>query len=225
MSQWLDSPWIVPERAAFLKKKYIDIHTLNRAYVETFRSFEEVEDPRIPSISAIKKVMNDTYIDHMDALEFENDLGEKMLQWRTQTLRRYDDAHPVAAHIGGASAEHLLAKNSWQFGKAVDEWGVSEHLDSLNSFLLSMHACRDTSQGKPWWLAENGSGGIWTNLNSVMRSADFLLSTITMAAMLGAYGVVFWQYRPEICGMESPNFGLVKLNGNDTVRSLETPAC
>ena len=221
MSQWLDSDWIVPERVTFLKNKYGSLEALNHAYMETFKTFEEVTDPRVPGYFGTKAVVTETYIDNMDALEFENYLGAKMLRWRAETLRSIDHAHPVMGHIGGAGAEHLLAKNSWEICKMLDVWGVSEHIDQLDGFLLSMQGCRDTAGSKPWWLAENGSGSIWTGLNSSMRSPEFLVSTIAMASMLNAQGIVFWQYRPEISGKESPNFGLVRLNGQDSPRSLE----
>lgn len=218
LSRWLDSAACQKRRAAFLRAKYKTLETLNQAHVARYTAFEEAVDPRLATEHGGKKPVSDTVLGNMDALEFENVLEAELMDWRAAMVRASDGKHPVVSHIGSGNG-HELRKNSWALSRSLDAWGTSIHEGSLEKHLLPMHVSREAAGGKPWWLAENSSGSMWMGLNSFKRSALFVQSTLTIAQMLKAAGVMFWQYRPEIKDGESPNFGLVKLDGQDTSRS------
>ncbi|HBP38930.1 MAG TPA: hypothetical protein DD640_09375, partial [Clostridiales bacterium] len=116
----------------------------------------------------------------------------------------------------------------WEVCQPLDGWGISLHIGTIASYLLPMGMTQSMTRAgeclMPWWLAENGSGSVWNGLNTNRKSVRFLLSSMVMAIMLETAGVMFWQYRPEIKDAESPSFGLVKLNGDDTERSLAVSA-
>ncbi|GEM_PF-2140499 len=209
----LDSPWCQIQRAVFLQEKYGTIERLNKAYVRQYNSFEEVRDQRPDN----KQASGTNYLPDMDADEFHTWMIVKMCQWRADTVRLHDPVHPVTSH--GLQS----ASDAWEVHKPLDGWGISLHIGTIGGYLLPVCMSRSMTRAweeeKAWWLAENGSGSTWYGLNSNRKSVHFLISAVVMGVMLKTTGVMFWQYRPEIKDVESPNFGLVKLNGEDTERS------
>ena len=218
MSDWLDSEWCNKKRAIFLEKKYSDIETLNHAYVSQYESFDQVLDTRLAdsNYTKPKQQIGGMYQRNMDSYLFFDYLAIELCQWRVDNVREFDNEHIITCH----TSANPLKFDSYGIGDKVDEWGLSRHSGNLDEFMLGMHAAKLTSNNKPWWLAENSSGSIWTGLNSIKRTVEFILTNLTMAMMFNAKGVFFWQYRPEIKDAESPNYGMVKLNGKDSKRSI-----
>ena len=221
MSQWLDSPSSRAQRVEFLRRRYGSLAGLNAAWLQEYTDWDQVEDPRQSHPLGLKHILEGLHVDNMDMLAFENEMRAWHMRWRCDAVRAADPHHPVMAHAGGSTALHF---DGWHLAPPVDIWGVSEHMPDLNAYALSCHACAATAAGKPWWLAENSSGRFYLGLAAQQRSAAFVRSTHVLALMHAASADIFWQYRPEICGPESPNFGLVGLDGEPTARSSAVAA-
>jgi beta-galactosidase len=217
MSQWLDSPDSRAMRQAFLHERYGSLDGLNRAWCQDYTDWSQVEDPRQSLPIGLKGIVEGLHVDNMDMLAFENHARAWHMGWRCAAAREADPGHPVMSHVGGDEA--TLRFDSWSLAPHTDIWGVSAHAPDLASYALACQACSAAAAGRPWWLTENSSGRFYLGLDAEQRSPDFLRSTHVLALMHGASGDIFWQYRPEIFGQESPNFGLVGLGGEPTERS------
>lgn len=210
-TDWLSSDTCQARRVEYLRGKYGVIEALNRAYVTRYTDFGQVTDLR----DTRQGHPPSRYTHYMEEMAFHNHMLAELCRWRVDVIRGEDAVHPITGHHGGNPVYY----NGWELSRPLDQWGLSRHGDTLDDFLLPMCCGQATAQGKPWWLAENGSGSTWTSVNSRMRSVHFLESTFVMCVMLQAAGMMLWQYRPEIKDAESPNFGIVKLNGEPTCRS------
>jgi beta-galactosidase len=71
------------------------------------------------------------------------------------------------------------------------------------------------AQGKICYNVENHINGGSTGLHQKVIGLEALLKDILPQIGLGIKGFVFWQFRPEILGPESPAWGLVNLDGTD----------
>ena len=217
MSQWLDSPHSRAMREVFLRDKYGSLDELNRVWCQEYTDWSQVEDPRHSLPIGLKGIVEGLHVDNMDMLAFENHARAWNMRWRCEAVREADPGHPVMSHVGGSDA--TLRFDGWSLAPPTDIWGVSEHAADLESYALACQACAATAAGKPWWLAENSSGRLYFGLAAEQRTPEFVRCTHVLALMHGASGDIFWQYRPEIFGQESPNFGLVGLDGEPTERS------
>jgi len=112
----------------------------------------------------------------------------------------------------------------WLVAEQVDQWGTSCYERDLGAVALTFHATQAAHRGsrladKGWWLSEQTGGRTWSHTGDNLRSTEFLRTFHILAMAFGAIGSVYWQWRPEIFGQESPHFGLTNLGGEPTART------
>ena len=222
MSQWLDGEYSRKERIGYLRTKCGDLAALNAAWQEDFAEWDQVDDPRISAPLGLKLPSEGHHVDNIDVIESENHARSRNMEWRARAVRGADPGHPVMGHVGSMAGRWETGIDSWDLASHVDVWGVSGHFDNLDDYAVACHVCSEVAAGRPWWLAESGSGRLGLGFHGKQKSPDFLQSVHTLVMMYGGTGEIYWQFRPEIFGPESPNFGLVGLGGEPTVRSRRT---
>ena len=214
---WLPECFCTATQARFqrwLGDQYTDIQTLNRKYGRSYESFTEI---RIPKAGV--------FGDMMDYWEFLHWVKQERLRWLVETIGSADANHMVVSHAGYPL---LWDSDAWSLATSVGKWGTScyvgdEHpaltpLD-IHDIALELNATRDSGQGKAWWVAEMTAGRVWEGLGHGQRSDEEVRLKMILGLSLGAEGLLFWQWRPEIYGQESPNFGLTGLDGELTSRT------
>ena len=198
----------------WLKNTYKEIAELNRKYGTSYRSFTEVHIPK-----------TGVYGDRFDYWEFIHWLKQDRLNWLAQTIHATDPHHVVVSHAG---YPFIWDSDAWGLATTIDKWGTScyignEHrsLESqdIHDIALVFNATRDSAQGKPWWVAETTGGSFWEGLAHGRTSDAEVRQKMVLGFSFGAEGLLFWQWRPEIYGQESPNFGLTALGGELTSRT------
>jgi beta-galactosidase len=188
---------------AWLRRRYSSIHELNHRWNRNYRSWDDVELPRNGA----------TFNDMIDWRLFFVDTITGELALRSHAVREADGAHPVMVHtvpmpyfnqINACSDEYELAKHCDLFG------------NSLGSHPLAAALTETRAAGKRVINAEiHAVGGSTYNRPAQPSDVDMDRHILVPLAR-GIKGFLFWQYRPETLGTESPAWGLTDLAGGPT---------
>ena len=201
---------------AYLKGKYGGIGELNKAWYRQYSSWDEVYPPMYWG----------GYPDWIDFIKFRIANQGRLLRWRTSVLRKADPRALLVSHglptTLGSMANHLT--DDWRNAAHVDIYGLScfPHWFGYDGIeTVKVHdMIRGASAGKMFWTAETQAGPSGEGLMH-SKSPDpediRLWNWISLAS--GAKGVLYWQWRPELLGPESPGFGLCHLDGTPTERT------
>lgn len=187
----------------WLENKYGGVEGVNHAWGRNYQHMDEVELPRC----------GQTIQDMIDwRLFFAETLAEEC-RMRAEAVKKYDRQHPVMVHtvpmpyfnmVNACSDEYLLAQHCDMFG------------NSLGSSPFSATTATTAAYGKWVMNAEiHAIGGDTFNRPSVPTFNE-MKRHIFIPLGRGVKGFLFWQYRPERMGLESPAWGLTDLAGGDT---------
>ncbi len=193
-------------QAAFrewLKDKYKSIEALNASWQRCYNNFDEVEAPKCPR----------TYNDMMDWRIFFSQTLTKDLQMRIDAVRKFDKATPVMVHTVPFPVFSMInaCADDYQLAKICDGFGNSA---SIEMFPATISVC--VAKNKPVMSAEIPAlCGETFNQPGYITYNDFK-RCIFVPLSVGVKGFLFWQYRCELLGRESPAWGLTDLAGNST---------
>jgi beta-galactosidase GanA len=203
---------------AWLKDRYGTIEELNKAWYRRYGAWEEVYPPRFVG----------SYPDWLDWLKFRLENQRNQMRWRIKTLRSVDSKHPLTSHGIAYTLQgmptHLT--NDFDIAPEVDQWGLSAfpmwaNQHSSDYFrLLDLVRSASAASGRKFWQNELQGGQSAAGLyrSRTPRAEDTALWNWT-AFMCGAKGLMYWQWRPELLGPESPGFGLCRLDGSPSDRT------
>ncbi|GIF47346.1 beta-galactosidase/beta-galactosidase [Asanoa ferruginea] len=203
---------------AGLRASYGSLDALNDAWSRRFSSWDQVEPPRL--FEAVP-----------DMIDWRSHWFRNLAGWldrRCAVVRAADPAHPVMTHVAlsgftGQLATHTL--DEYTLTSPIDVFGTSSFptwlmADDHVEHLFNLDTARGAADGKPFWQAElQGGRGRRDGRRSTPHPVP---STVALwmwnALAAGASGVVFWQWRPELLGPESPGYGLCAPEGSVTTR-------
>lgn len=135
------------------------------------------------------------------------------MQMRADAVKKYDKQHPVMAHtvtipyfsmVSGCSDDYLLAKSCDLFG------------NSVGSEPFPAHVTTSAAEGKTILNAEIHAIGGNTFGRPGIPTFEQMKRHIFVPLGRGVKGFLFWQYKPERIGLESPAWGLTELDGSST---------
>ncbi|MEV0713260.1 beta-galactosidase [Asanoa sp. NPDC050611] len=203
---------------AGLRSSYGSLDALNSAWSRRFSDWDQVEPPRL--FEAVP-----------DMVDWRSHWFRNLAAWldrRCAVVRAADPAHAVMTHVAlsgftGQLATHTL--DEYTLTAPVDVFGTSSFptwlmADDHVEHLFNLDTARGAADGKPFWQAElQGGRGRRYGRDSTPHPAP---STVALwmwnALAAGASGVMFWQWRPELLGPESPGYGLCAPDGSVTER-------
>lgn len=187
----------------WLRNKYTTIKKLNSVWQRNYLSFEEVETPRNMQV----------YRDMIDWREYHADSLVLDLKNRVECVKKYDTRHPVMVHtvpspyfnmVNSCCDDYKMAKYCDMFGNSIGS----------SPFPARLSVC--SAKGKRIINAEiHAVGGDTINRPNISTYNDFKRH-IFIPFSCGIKGFLFWQYRPETLGRESPAWGLTDLSGKTT---------
>ena len=194
----------------WLKKKYGNIDSLNDAWGgSTYTDWSQIEMP-----------LKGNYANMLDLHLFHRHWIREELKWRVKLVKKIDDEAICLSHTaGGLATVTKTPYNIWDLAEIVDIWGTSDYEIDFYRAALLHNLIRSSCNGGEWWLSEQTGGRTWTLFGEKHRSKTFIVQKMVQAISYGAKGNIIWQYRPEIFGQESPNFGLVFEDGTYTERT------
>lgn len=202
----------------WLKRRYGTLDQLNKAWYRRYSDWAEVYPPRYLG----------SYPDWLDWLRFRIETRKDLMRWRVQTLRSVDKKHQLISHGVGWTLHSMptYLTNDFDIAQEVDQWGLSlfpmwGNMDA-GEYCRSLDLVRSASAqyGKRWWQSElqGGQSSMGLVRSRIPRGED-IAQWNWLAFMVGAKGLMYWQWRPELLGPESPGFGLCKLDGSRTDRT------
>ncbi len=187
----------------WLRMKYPTIQDLNKAWNRNYQDWDELEVPR----------NSHTFNDMIDWRIFFAQTLTNELRMRVDAVKEQDGVHPVMVHtvpmpyfnmINACSDEYHLAELCDMFG------------NSLGSHPLAAAMSVSAAPGKKVINAEiHAMGGNTYNRPNIPTFEEFKKHIFVPLAR-GIKGFLFWQYRPETLGTESPAWGLTALDGGET---------
>lgn len=187
----------------WLQHRYGCIDTLNQAWARRYQDWDELELPAQPH----------TYRDFIDWRMFFVDTMRDELIRRKNAIRRFDNDHPVMCHTVPPPIFPVVscASDDWLFAESGDLHG-----NSIGSDPFAADLVRSASSGKPVINAEiHALGGSTFNRPQPIGEAE-MKRHILIPLAHGIKGFLFWQYRPERLGAESPAWGLTKPDGSES---------
>lgn len=187
----------------WLQQKYKSIDNLNRYWNRNYNNWTEVEIPRQPS----------TFRDLIDWRMFFVETITDEMRKRAEIVKLLDKNHPVMCHTVPMPVFNLVTCGS-------DDWELAEHCDifgnSVGSSPMAADLLKSAATGKMIINAEihalPGNTFDWPEPVSFEEMKTHILTPLAH----GVKGFLFWQYRPESLGLESPAWGLTDREGNIT---------
>lgn len=217
----------------WLDERYGSLETLNETWETRYTAWSQVSPPNY----------HGGYPRFLDWLRFRLDTQQRHMGWRADVLNDNDRTANVRAHgISGNLGDLPHRYNDdWRSAETVDEWGTTtfphwgpDHPEittdperQARGHHIMLDVARGAADGKPFWQTELQGGHVRSG-NSIdpmglTRGPDPDPESIALwnwnALAGGATGLLYWQYRPEMLGHESPGFGLVGRDGSLTERT------
>jgi beta-galactosidase len=213
----------------WLKAKYGTLDALNRAWYRGFKTWDQVEPPRFPTILS--------YTDYLDWRAFIDDKLAEDLKTRVDAVRSADHLHPITSH---AAAPALFTSPTDGYGEP-DDWKMTESADFFGTSLYPKHAestrpwpyqmlaaALDFSRSaghsfrKGFWIGElqAGQGATGTRIADPV-TADDERDWMWQVVAHGAREIAVYAWYPMSSGFESNGYGLINLDGTLTARAQE----
>ncbi len=209
----------------WLEAEYGDIGALNEHWMRSYASFDEVEWP-----------LTGVHADLGTRFRFDQQRVADWMTWRAEQVRVHDTKNRVVSHTGGIGPVSRLGDpfgpdptDPWLFTEALDVWGTTCYMTDYREWSFLLDSTRSSAQGRPYWVSEMNGGkghimppsllpgaGLYSNY---LRTPEEIRSQVLLTFSHGGEGVVFWQWRPEQFGPESPGWGLANAAGDLTDRT------
>jgi len=210
---------------SWLLERYVTLDNLNNAWFRCYSGWEQVVPP----------IRFGTYPDMIDWRRFWLYNLASWLKSRAAAARRgapgklIQSHSPFSGFMGGNNNGGLGNELGDEFllANEVDVYGLSSFPlwlmgnDHINGHLINVEIIAEAAGDKPFYQTElQGGAGKAGLLGGLVPSEDDIRQWNWNIIAAGGKGSVYWQYAPEPSGMESPGFGLVDFQGEDTPRSL-----
>lgn len=187
----------------YLKVKYEGrIEKLNDVWGRCYRDFEDIQLP----------TERFTFSDFIDFREFHLDTLTKEANSRIRLAKEIDKNHPVYLHVVPNTSSIFNALTG------VDDFAMAKECDVFAStnFAKPIWSILTTSAGvgKTCYNVECHIGNGNTKMHQKQISLKDMVKDLVPQIGMGIRGFMFWQYRPEVFGHESPAWGVTKTDGS-----------
>ena len=184
----------------WLQRKYAALDQLNQIWGRCYSAWSQVELPRVAG----------TINDFIDWREFHLDTMTREAQWRLASVAEHDPRHARYLHI---------VPYWFNAVTCVDNFAVAEPCEvfaaTMNGGPVMASEVISAAAGKRCYNVESHINFGNTDLHQPIVDERALRRNLLPQIGLGVKGFLFWQYRAETLGMESPAWGLVRPDGSD----------
>lgn len=186
-----------------MRRRYGSIDALNRRWGRCYSSFDELELPR----NAM------TFADFIDWREFQLDVLTGEAQWRLSMVREVSPGTFPHLHVVPHTIRCFNAVN------CVDDFALAKECEIFGSTMMndpffSASACSAAGNRLLYnaeWHINFGSGAM--HPRRIDRTTFFREALPQLA--WNVRGILYWQFRPESLGFESPAWGLIRGDGTE----------
>ncbi len=198
---------------SWLDRKYGSLEAINQAWGRCYQNWQQVETPRNPH----------TILDYIDWREFHIDTMTAEASWRLEMVKELDPTHVRYLHV---VPNVMSVFNS--VACCADDFALAELCQvfaaTMNGGPVYAPQVLSAGRGKLCYNVESHLNFGMTNMHQRQLDLNDLLRDWLPQIGLGIRGFLFWQFRPEVLGFESPAWGVVGLDGSDRpiTRALRT---
>lgn len=207
----------------WLKDNYKTIDNINNKWFRRYREFEDVNPPT-------------NFLDYVEMMEWRKFMTwsiSDQMRWRYKVLKEnLPNDKLIMSHTvfhGATSGFGLFGCDDYELSYYLDLFGLSLFPLWANFNLFDicceLDITRSMSRGKKCINLELQGGIAGSSPTGLSRSPIPKRNHLRMwnftDIAFGMKGIMYWQYRSEMLGKESPCFGLVKRDGSFTERSDE----
>lgn len=184
----------------WLERRYGSIEGLNEAWHRNYGSWNELELPIQPH----------AFKDMVDWRTFFVDTVTENMEMRARIAREHDKTHPVMCHT--VPTPHFnpvtCGSDDWALARCCDLFGNSVGSDPMPADMM-----RSAARGKTVINAEIHAIPGSTFFRPAPAGFEEMKRHLLVPLAHGIKGFLFWQYRPELLGAESPAWGLTFPDG------------
>jgi beta-galactosidase len=188
---------------AWLRRRYPSLDALNQRWGRCYSAWEEVEAPRVP----------DCLVDWVDWREFHLDGMTEEARWRLAVVERADPRRVRYLHVVPNTMQPFNAVS------CVDDFALAPDCQvfaaTMNGAPTMTLQTVSAGRGKVCYNVESHVDFGSTGFHQRLLGPGELRRDLLPQLGLGIKGYLFWQYRSERLGLESPAWGLVKTDGSD----------
>lgn len=185
-----------------MRQKHKTLDKLNDLWGRCYNDWDDVELPR-------ERL---AYSDFIDFREFQLDTMTNEANMRIDCVRKYDKKHPVYLHVVPNTSSIFNALTG------VDDFALAKECDVFAStnFAGPIWSVLTTSagKGKVCYNVECHIGNGTTQMHQKQITLSDMVNDLVPQIGMGLRGFMFWQYRPETLGYESPAWGVTKPDGS-----------
>lgn len=191
-----------------MQKKYSSIDRLNERWGRCYTDFDEIELPRNASVIA----------DFIDWREFQLNVMTEEAKMRLNLVREVSPDKFPHLHVVPHTIHCFNAVN------CVDDFALADACDIFGATMMKdpiFAASAASSAGdKPFYNAEwHINFGSASMHQRVIDRKTFLREALPQLAW-NVRGFLYWQFRPETLGLESPAWGVIHPDGSDRPVSI-----
>ena len=184
----------------WLQERYQDINRLNEIWGRCYLDWDEIELPENPG----------TFADMIDWRLFNCDSLSVEARRRILVVKTLDSKHPVYLHPVPNTLQHLNSITG------ADDFQITKGCDCVGGTIngtVSALQCASTADGRVVYNVESHlrNGGT-TMYPRNLRTQDIAYEFLPQIGH-GTKGFLYWQYRCEVLGRESPAWGLMDVDG------------
>lgn len=210
----------------WLKRRYGELDSLNRAWYRAFGGWEEILPPKFVSLMS--------HTEFVDWQEFILDKLAEDLRWRHELVRRCD-GHLTSSHSSMPAVFTLPisshgSPDDWRMCRQVDIWGTSlypKHLGAAETNHPAFRAAMlDTARSacdavdSPMWLGELQAGHGYVGVFAAQMTAEDARFYGWQSVAHGVKGLHWYAWYPMTSGLESAGFGMAGLDGLPSPRAI-----
>lgn len=205
---------------AWLKQKYGTIAKLNEAWSTegpiTFAGFGDVRPPRGP-------------MGHHGGYAAWNDWGRFMpanfarnIKWADTLLKAHGATQPTIVEMFTRPTGGGVVNDVWSLARSADIVGSSCFIRPSKDMELSLTVAASVAarEGKSVFVVEHTGGNRAYNYDHNTPNVDELQSEVTLAAGLGARGLMYWCWRPRFTDFEAGTYGMCRADGKPLPRAV-----
>ena len=193
-------------RRAFIQwllDRHGSLDAINRRWARNYQRIDELELPVCPG----------AYLDFIDFRQFQTHVITDEQRLRYEIAKEHDRVHPVMCHTVPMPLLNPVTC-------CADEWALTPWSDWVGNTAGCVPESADilfsSGKGRPAICSEiHALPGVGLMRPKPLDMAECKRYVFTPLAH-GIKGFVFWQYRPERLGAESPAWGLTRPDGSPT---------
>ncbi len=187
----------------WLRRKYDGLDRLNDVWGRCYEKWDEVEMPR----------QSACVTDFIDWREFHLDVMTAEAKWRLDIVRKSDPKNVAYLHVVPNTMQ------PFNLVTCVDDFDIAEMCDvwagSMNQNPVYTTQVTSAARGKVSYNVESHVNFGSLRMHQRALGLNDLLGDWLPQIGLGVKGFLFWQFRPEVLGTESPAWGVVNPDGSD----------